>query len=755
MLILTLLSSIALAQAFVDTQGHPHEQFVEVLRQRGVVEGYGYGIYGPDRLVNRAEFLKVLMIATNRYDENSIAIPCFTDFTGSPEWYWAHACRAKLDDIVDGYPDGSFGGARFINLVEAYKMTIDAGQIPLLTYDYAVSPWYKPYVDTAAIRGAGGLFPDNPAYLITRSDMAAMIVRLLNLDQDEVDQKLDYSTGVCGNGVIERGEECDDGNTEVGDGCSDLCIVVPEPIRHGALRIDQKPVLSTQTYAAGTDDVTLFAFEAVAGRQDVQLSSLSFTASTGDLSDMQNYRVLWDRNRDGIPESIQALAVPQGNVLTFTTDIDLTEGSLELFSIVADIPVSSTSGDIGLTFQTSSPSYIEAIGLVDGFTLQGITTNASECTDFSVCWIDVTVLATQGTVELSDKGNLFVTVDATPVPSRQILAGETSDTLLRLNFAARDEEIEVTKVRLGGGGGSSIDRLKLTHEGASQPFADATVSACGSSANGDFCADTDFTISKDDDRTVFISAVVKSDAEGAISGDTVAITVSAAVTGTVAIEARGTQSTADLSQNDGDASDEGEIFVGTSTVSGNVGFSGNTSDTVFAKLTSISNVNVDANDTTVPTGEHQIGVFRFQAADHSNNQSGINAVVMDQIKFSVVANNVSIDSSSYVLINPLDPTVITTCSGGSTGSFTVTCSGLAASAVSTAVPEGEAITLALRADILDARVDDAENSLLQVSLNNLSNRNNTGTITWNDEDGMFGWVDIGSTTVSSTSYRLR
>ncbi|MFO8057367.1 MAG: DUF4215 domain-containing protein [bacterium] len=29
--------------------------------------------------------------------------------------------------------------------------------------------------------------------------------------------------GVCGNGIVEAGEECDDGNTRDGDGCDSLC----------------------------------------------------------------------------------------------------------------------------------------------------------------------------------------------------------------------------------------------------------------------------------------------------------------------------------------------------------------------------------------------------------------------------------------------------------------------------------------------------------------------------------------------------
>ncbi|MCP4246278.1 MAG: DUF4215 domain-containing protein, partial [bacterium] len=33
----------------------------------------------------------------------------------------------------------------------------------------------------------------------------------------------------CGNGIIEAGEECDDGNNTDGDGCSVECLIEPEP----------------------------------------------------------------------------------------------------------------------------------------------------------------------------------------------------------------------------------------------------------------------------------------------------------------------------------------------------------------------------------------------------------------------------------------------------------------------------------------------------------------------------------------------
>jgi len=68
----------------------------------------------------------------------------------------------------------------------------------------------------------------------------AFNVNQSDIDGDGVGDVCDLET--CGNGVVEMGETCDDGNGLDGDGCSSICAVEPS-----AVAIDVMPFSSTNT----------------------------------------------------------------------------------------------------------------------------------------------------------------------------------------------------------------------------------------------------------------------------------------------------------------------------------------------------------------------------------------------------------------------------------------------------------------------------------------------------------------------------
>jgi cysteine-rich repeat protein len=49
-------------------------------------------------------------------------------------------------------------------------------------------------------------------------------------DSTETDSETDSGSGTCGDGVVDPGEACDDGNLVDGDGCSARCVEVPTPL---------------------------------------------------------------------------------------------------------------------------------------------------------------------------------------------------------------------------------------------------------------------------------------------------------------------------------------------------------------------------------------------------------------------------------------------------------------------------------------------------------------------------------------------
>ena len=759
--LIACLIPISANASFLDTADHLHEYHIDELNRLGIVEGYGYGIFRPDIPINRAEFLKILMLAV--FGEEALEVEndrCFGDFVGQSQWFWKYACIAKERGIIQGYPDGTFRGWQTVNLAEALKIAIEGWGLPVSDVEYEY--WYIPYFEVAAEHGLFKYFLQNGAYLLTRSDMAYLIVSMgepiqdvsgpEKLEEDEEDQGiLDITViPVCGNGIREVGEQCDDGNTLDGDGCSSLCIVVSEPVYHGALSIEQRPISATSV-SEGMDNVTLLEFDAVSGRQNTAITDLSFRSENGSLDSATNYRILMDSDGDSIADTLVRSAASDGETVSFDElNIVVPMGVSVRVELQADISISAQSGDFSVEFDLDNPLFVQGVGLADGRDLTGIELNGAECTEVSICWIAVSTISNPS-FSILGRGNLYVYADSMPVRSRQILGGKTTEDLLRLAFRADGEDMEMGMIKISADQ-DVFSRLLLYKEGSSFPADTAYTTECSPVATDKFCADDSILIEENEDETYIIRGVVKMDSEGGVSGDTTSASLIADPSKLI-VEAVGEGSQEDLELNDGDSTAEGEVFIGRNSVGADQDITGPTNDVVMAKIENIENANSDSDGTAVPTGTNPFGIFRFTAAEHDNLSDGRNKVTIQTLVFTVNATNVEFLTDSFKLYNTLNASITSDCIATAyTGNITVTCSGLDSASVDTEIDSGEYADLALQGFISNAQVSPGSASTLQAALQSLGDRTNPGTVEWDDEVTTFGWVDLDTTVVQSTTY---
>ncbi len=99
---------------------------IKFVKENGIVQGYTDNTYKPDKKINRAEFTKILAEAKygneiKITDEDD----CFTDVKRGT-WYSKYVCFSKNKGLIEGYPDGSFGPDLNINIMEALKIALEA-----------------------------------------------------------------------------------------------------------------------------------------------------------------------------------------------------------------------------------------------------------------------------------------------------------------------------------------------------------------------------------------------------------------------------------------------------------------------------------------------------------------------------------------------------------------------------------------------------------------------------------------------------
>ena len=588
------------------------------------------------------------------------------------------------------------------------------------------------------------------------------------------------------------------------------------------LSLTERSLGTTDVVVENAQDVALFRFEATAGKaEDIFVTQFVIKSDAGTLVDGADYTLWVDSDDDGAPDTILdsgrgCEGTCDGTAITTGADEipfdDLAGGGYTIpaeetvvFEVHADIAGSLNLTTLAIGFDTAQTNMVEAEEADDGTSLTCISVDGSNisgsCTGTSTAQIKL-VTTTSKVFTLRNQGSLYVTKDSVPTRSRQLLAGDLGEAILRLELRAEDEPVDVTRLIITNSGATTvaqnIARLRLYRDGESTSFASATVDNCNNistdiNANS-FCAvmESQQLVVPDGDRLdILVRPEMKTDEQGAQQTNTGAIrlyvhriTDSVAsgqangTTGTGSVTARGFESSNVLLSPDTDSTAEGEVFVGAATPAAETLISGNLNDVVLAKIVTIENVNPAPNGTSVPQGiSKTIAEFKFTAAVNNNTKGGRNKATISGIIFQVSATNILFDSSEFDLYNKSDQTQQVSCtaynSAGSTvtdagsGTMLIDCLRSNNTAVNLEMDSGGSITLVLEGDITDNQITATAGSSLTVSIPAFSDRTKTAygvastdsRIHWSDSFGdttkfFFTWIEYGETQVSSTSYSI-
>ena len=202
LLAITLLPSLSAAaqEAFVDVpENHRYYRAITTLQEEGIVEGFPIGTFLPERPVNRAETVKLLIetFANQAAAEAPLDVSLETSLTPLPfsdiepdAWYNNYVELAYEWGIIKGYDDNTFHPERSVNLAEALKMMLltKGTEVDLTTavleidpaFDVPASAWFAPYLQYALdhniiYKNRDGYL--NPSHELTRGEISDLLFR--------------------------------------------------------------------------------------------------------------------------------------------------------------------------------------------------------------------------------------------------------------------------------------------------------------------------------------------------------------------------------------------------------------------------------------------------------------------------------------------------------------------------------------------------------------------------------------------------
>lgn len=185
-------AALAVAATFPDVpENTVHFGAVEYLKEKGVISGYKDGTFQPDKTINRAEALKMVMLAINEKLDSDYKLN-FPDVS-EKDWFFEFVRKASEIKIVEGYPDGSFKPENTINLAESLKVVLIAFNATLSTSlsndpypDVPKDIWYGKYADYGKLKELIWTLDDGKLHAernINRGDFAELIYRFMYIKE--------------------------------------------------------------------------------------------------------------------------------------------------------------------------------------------------------------------------------------------------------------------------------------------------------------------------------------------------------------------------------------------------------------------------------------------------------------------------------------------------------------------------------------------------------------------------------------------
>jgi len=156
---------------------HPLYGATKKMAEMGVVKGYADGSFGGEKTLNRAEAMTMVMRYLDE-DGGQVRARMFTDAVGD-EWFMPFVARAVELGLVKGYEDGSLQAERIMTRAEFLKVAITAAKKPTQASEGQAwfTPYMDYAIAHQLLRESGKLL--DPHAQITRAEAVEVLYNLL------------------------------------------------------------------------------------------------------------------------------------------------------------------------------------------------------------------------------------------------------------------------------------------------------------------------------------------------------------------------------------------------------------------------------------------------------------------------------------------------------------------------------------------------------------------------------------------------